>query len=108
MADEPLDEIEQVTAEVIQQGWIRQEEICAQLGIGQELLKVCLRWEIIYPSETSPEGEALFSDEAIERLSRALRLHHDLGINWAGVSVALDLLDRIEALEHRLDEQSGI
>jgi hypothetical protein len=37
-------------------------------------------------------------------------LHHDLGINWQGVSVALELLERIEELEqqvHHLSNQNA-
>ena len=36
------------------------------------------------------------------RVQRVVRLHEDLGVNLAGAAVILDLLDRIEALEHQL------
>ena len=52
----------------------------------------------------------LFPLDAFDRLQRGLRLHHDLGINWQGVSVALGLLERIEELEqqvHYLSNQPG-
>ncbi len=47
MNDESPPTLEQVTAEIITQGMMRREEICARLGIGEEMLEVCLRWEII-------------------------------------------------------------
>jgi len=102
MPDEPNQEIDQVIAELFQQEWYRREELCTQLGIGDELLEICLRWEIIYVSSTDQEGQDLFEVEAFDRLSRGLRLHRDLGINWAGVAVALELLERIEDLEQNL------
>ena len=99
MPDESKQDIDQVIAELFEPEWYQRDELCAQLGIGRDLLEVCLRWEIIQASSTNQEGQELFETEALDRLSRGLRLHRDLGINWAGVVVALDLLERIEDLE---------
>ena len=106
MNDEPQPTLEQVTAEIVTQGMLRREEICARLGIGEDVLEVCLRWEIIQPPEPDPQGIHLFPHEAFDRLQRGLRLHHDLGINWQGVSVALELLERIEELEQQIHQLS--
>lgn len=97
--------VEYVTAEWTLGQGLGREELCARLGIGHELLELCLQWEIIQPPEPDPHGADIFPIEAIERLSRGLRLHRDLGLNWAGVGVVLELLDRIEELERRLREQ---
>lgn len=102
MIDEPDEEIEQVAAELVQQGWIRREEICAQLGIEDNLLEVCIQWQVIDQPKVGPEGNVVFSSDAVDRLCRGLRLHRDLGVNWPGVSVAMDLLERLERLERRL------
>jgi hypothetical protein len=102
MTEQPQPTLEQVTAEIMVSERIRREEVCARLGIGEDLLEVCLRWEIIQPPEPDQQGTILFPEETLDRLSRGLRLHRDLGINWAGVSVALELLDRIEELEEQL------
>ena len=101
---------EQVTAEIITQGSLRREEVCARLGIGDDMLEVCLRCEIMQLTEPDSQGIILFPLDACDRLQRGLRLHHDLGINWQGVSVALGLLERIEELEqqvHYLSNQPG-
>jgi hypothetical protein len=37
----------------------------------------------------------------MHRLCSGLRLHRDLEINWAGVSIVLDLTEKIEELESR-------
>ena len=102
MNDESQPTLEQVTAEIVTQGLLGREEICARLGIGDDVLEVCLRWEIIQLPEPDLQGVHLFPHEAFDRLQRGLRLHHDLGINWQGVSVALELLERIEELEQQV------
>ncbi|HSF08695.1 MAG TPA: chaperone modulator CbpM [Nitrospirales bacterium] len=107
MTDDSEPSLEQVTAEIITFGRIRREEVCTRLGIGEDMLEVCLQWEIIPPPEPDPEGMVLFPEDAIDRLSRGLRLHRDLGINWPGVSVALELLDRIEELEQQIHNLSS-
>ena len=108
MSDESPLIPEQVIAEIVSQGLLRREEVCARLGIGDDMLEVCLRWEIIQLPEPDPQGTILFPHDAFDRLQRGLRLHHDLGINWQGVTVALELLERIDELEqqvHRLSNQ---
>ena len=101
MPEQPPMDIEEVTAEIVYQSWISQDELCARLSIGTELLELCLRWEIIHPPRTTSEGMIVFSGRTLDRLSSGLRLHRDLGINWAGVSIVLDLIERIEELESR-------
>ena len=43
-----------------------------------------------------------FAATTVVRVQKARRLHSDLGINLAGVALALQLLDRIDALETRM------
>jgi chaperone modulatory protein CbpM len=102
---EPREAMEPVEAEPIPRGLLRADEICVHLGISQDLLELCLRWEVIEPPEAE-EGVLLFGQSAVERIRRALRLHHDLGINWPGVAIVLDLLERVEKLERQ--RQAGI
>jgi len=53
-----------------------------------------------------PEGadprEWRFGGDALWRARRALRLAHDLRLNWPGAALALELLDEIEALRRAL------
>ena len=106
MDDESQPTLEQVTAEILTNSLMHREEMCARLGIGNEMLEVCLRWEIVQLPEPDAQGAILFPLDAFDRLQRGLRLHHELGINWQGVSVALELLERIEALERQVHELS--
>jgi len=43
-----------------------------------------------------------FSGLCLQRARTAMRLQHDLEINLAGVALALDLMDEIEALREQL------
>jgi chaperone modulatory protein CbpM len=45
-----------------------------------------------------------FSVNSLQRARTALRLQRDLGINTAGIALALDLLDKIEELESRVSQ----
>ncbi len=106
MDEEAQPTLEQVTAEILTHSLMRREEMCARLGIGDEMLEVCLRWEIVQLPEPDEQGQILFPLDAFDRLQRGLRLHHELAINWQGVSVALELLERIEALEQQVHDLS--
>jgi len=44
-----------------------------------------------------------FSGVSMQRVQRAKRLQHDLGINLAGVALAVELIDEIERLRARLE-----
>ncbi len=43
-----------------------------------------------------------FPGSSLQKARIALRLQHDLGINLAGVALALDMLDEIDTLRARL------
>lgn len=43
-----------------------------------------------------------FSGYNLQRARTAMRLQRDLGLNLAGIALALDLLEKIETLESRL------
>lgn len=44
-----------------------------------------------------------FQGTSVRRVHRAVRLHRDLGVNWPGAALALDLLEEIESLRARLE-----
>lgn len=43
-----------------------------------------------------------FASTTVVRVQKAQRLQRDLGVNLPGIALALELLDRIDALETRL------
>ena len=46
----------------------------------------------------------LYSNRDIERLRQIQRFTQDMGVNLAGVEVILSLLERIDAMQHEMDE----
>jgi len=44
-----------------------------------------------------------FTGTSLHRVRCAIQLHSDLGINWSGAALALDLLEEIESLRTRLE-----
>jgi len=89
-------------------GFILDEEEALTLG---ELCRACAmhaEWVIGLVEEgvLEPAGRDLtnwrFSGASLRRARIAVRLQRDLGINLAGVALALDLLDEIETLRKRL------
>lgn len=76
-----------------------------------ELCHACCRsaeWviELVDYGALQPVGrrqtEWRFPASSLQRARTAMRLQRDLGINMAGVALALDLLDEIESLRSRL------
>jgi chaperone modulatory protein CbpM len=57
---------------------------------------------LVEESIVEPQGEDIqlwrFSGASIRRVRSALRLQRDLGVNLAGIAVALDLMEEIENL----------
>jgi chaperone modulatory protein CbpM len=56
------------------------------------------------PGATSQQWR--FASTTVVRVQKAQRLQRDLGVNLPGVALALQLLDRIDALESRLRSAS--
>jgi chaperone modulatory protein CbpM len=62
--------------------------------------------ELVEEGIVEPQGRTAtdwrFQGIYVRRVYRAVRLHRDLGVNWPGAALALDLLEEIEALRARL------
>ncbi|MDH3601287.1 MAG: chaperone modulator CbpM [Candidatus Tectomicrobia bacterium] len=77
------------------------EEVAARCGLHPLLVERLVALGLIDPVE----GESnRFAPAATLRLQRALRLRRDFSLSYNGVALVLELLDRIEALERRLDQ----
>jgi chaperone modulatory protein CbpM len=74
-------------------------ELASRCGVDVPFLHQLLELGII---ETHPDDASRFSLEVSLRVHRCVRLQRDLGVNLEGVAVIIELLDRIEALEHQL------
>ncbi|MEW6299871.1 MAG: chaperone modulator CbpM [Thermodesulfobacteriota bacterium] len=81
-------------------------EVARLAGVHPDLIDRLTVLGLIDPAETIPEP--CFDVSAVLRIRSILRLRHDLGVNWAGVGVIMDLLERIEQLEQEIARLKGL
>jgi chaperone modulatory protein CbpM len=74
-------------------------EFSSACGVTAERVIEMVEEGVIEP--ISDRDDWRFHGEALVRAMRALRLMRDLGINWPGAALALDLLDELERLQSR-------
>ncbi|MBI4817115.1 MAG: hypothetical protein HY791_12710 [Deltaproteobacteria bacterium] len=77
------------------------DELSNECGVHPEFVRRLVSIGLI-----EPLAEDRFDADARLRLGRILRLRRDLGVNYAGAALILELLDRIETLELRVRELS--
>lgn len=69
-------------------------EFSRACGIERSLVIEMVNEGVIDPVD--PRSDWRFHGEALVRAKRALRLVQDLGVNWPGAALALDLLEQLE------------
>lgn len=75
-------------------------QAAARCQVHPELIDRFVRLGLCDPLAWDDAGqEWLFAPEIVPLVRRILRLRRDLGINYAGIGVVLELLARIERLE---------
>lgn len=81
-------------------------EFCQLADMPEEYLIEIVEQGILEPSGQAPE-DWLFDAAALAVARRAARLQRDLQIDWAGIALALSLLDELEQLraENRMLRQ---
>lgn len=81
-------------------------ELCRACSLDAEQMM-----ELIEEGVIEPRGRYVstwrFEGVSIRRVRFAVRLQRDLGVNWAGAALALDLLEEIEALRRRIGTRGG-
>ena len=83
-------------------------EVAYRAGLHPELIDKFIRLGLIEFSDRTDDGELLFDSEVIPLIRRILRLRNELGVNYAGVGVILELTARLDALEARIRELENI
>lgn len=78
-------------------------DLCRACSVPTEFVVELVEEGVLEPAGGELE-EWSFSGASLKRVRKALRLHHDLGVNAAGVGLILDLLEEIEQLRARLAE----
>lgn len=72
-------------------------EICRSVDISPEELTEVVGLGVITPLESTPSW--LFDYHALRNLRRARRLQIELELEWAGIAMALTLMEKVEHLE---------
>lgn len=76
-------------------------QICNACQLPAEIVIEYVEYGVIEPVHES-KPNLLFHSHSISRILTARRLQDDLGLNNAGVALAIDLLDELNELRHRL------
>ncbi len=93
---------EAVIAELLDEGQdYGLKEVCEVCGVHAEYVVEMVEAGIVEPLGDRP-ATWRFSALSVMRSRKALRLQRDLEINFAGLAVALDLLDEVETLRHEV------
>lgn len=77
------------------------KELCERCGVHAETVVELVEAGIIEAHGDRPAAWR-FSALAVMRSHKALRLRRDLDLNTPGIAVALDLMDQVETLRHRV------
>ncbi len=77
-------------------------ELCRETAVPAEWVMTLVEEGILEP-EGEHSTQWRFTLECCHTISVVIRLQRDLGLNLAGVALALDLLEEVEDLRHRLD-----
>ena len=88
-------------------GWspyVTQAEVASHVDVHPELIDrfVCLG--LIDPVGRDSRNERIFHVDVIPVVRKIIRLRNQLGVNYAGIGVILDLMKRVEMLEAQLRE----
>ena len=80
-------------------------DVCERTALSREAVKDLVDLGVIRPLAESSRGarEWTFHDRALARLQRASRLRRELELDWAGVAVAMDLMEEIQQLRREVD-----
>ena len=77
--------------------------IAAQLtGLHPQTVRFYEKQGLVAPRRVNNKNR-MYSEADIERLQQIRRFTHDLGVNLAGVEVILDLLQRMDRMQHEME-----
>jgi chaperone modulatory protein CbpM len=98
-----------MATQVILTGYILEEspklslvELCEHCHTQEEAMIKLIDHGIISPCKGKTVNQWRFESHSLMRANKALRLQQDLGINLAGIALALELMDEIETLRTAL------
>ena len=82
------------------------DDLCAACCVQSETIIELVQEGVLTPNGDKPT-QWYFTGIHIRRVKTALNLQHDLGVNLAGVALALQLLDEIKTLRAQLNKHQS-
>ena len=79
------------------------ESLAGVAEMPAELIRLFVEQGLIKPVQSESESQVWFESSCVVRLRAIRRLRRDLGINLPGIAAVLDLLDRVQSLQHELE-----
>ena len=77
--------------------------VAEMYGIHPQTLRLYEREGLLKPSRT--EGNTrLYTDEDLQRLEFILNLARDLGVNISGIAIILQMRERMEEMQHQIQD----
>ena len=77
--------------------------VAEQYAIHPQTLRLYEREGLLKPSR-SDGNTRLYTDEDLERLEFILSLARDLGVNISGIAIILQMRERMEEMQHQIQE----
>lgn len=84
--------------------YVTLSEVAYHCGLHPELIERLVRLGLIDCEEGQADGEALFHADVIPLVRTILRLRNQLGVNYAGIGVVLELMAQVESLQNQVRE----
>jgi chaperone modulatory protein CbpM len=85
---------------------LRLDVVARRCGLHPELLRRLVALGVL-DADRDSAGRLWFTPGVLVKIGRIQRLRAGLGLNYAGIAVVLDLLDRIRELETELNRRRG-
>jgi len=81
--------------------WVSVQELCQCGGFTEQIIVEAVDHGIAQPADVDNIADCIFDATTAHWLRKAVRLHHDLEIDWIAISMVVDLLQKNEVLEQQ-------
>lgn len=92
-----------MNADILDQQILTLLDICHAAGAPAETIVEFVEYGIIEPNKGKKPENWQFTAYSLKRTRIATRLQRDLQINLAGLGLAMDLLEEVQALRRKID-----
>ena len=79
---------------------IKVTDICNNFNIDEQFINNVIDYELI--EVTDIDGDYFFNEDDLSLLEKIVHFYYDLEINFAGIQVILELLEKIDDLQQKI------